>query len=147
MANQNVYQGTVNLLLGSVIFANYPALNITASYLAPGGISLSFDGETSLLLPTMVGAVTSPRPYVFANIDAHILRTQALSNAFKNQIETTTTLGSVKVYTDTTTLLSYQIDNCVLLSTPQMTYDGTSPEFTVRLRGVYEVNVDLFNVS
>lgn len=147
MANPQVFQGTLNLLLGNVIYASYPSLNVTSPYLGTGGIQISFDGDTSLLLPTMTGAVTSPRPYIFANVDMHILRSQALGNAYKTQIETNTTLGSVSVYTDSTTLSSFQLDNTVLLSLSQLNFDGASPEMLIRLRGVYSVNSALFNAA
>ena len=100
MANPQVIQGTLNRLLASVVYADFPGLNVTSSYLAREAISLGFDGDTSLLIGTLTGAVTSPEPYIYGTATIHLLRTQNLANAYKTQIETNTTLGSVTVYPD-----------------------------------------------
>ena len=57
-SNPQVVQGTLNRLRGSVVFADYPDLQVTSAYLAKEAISISFDGDTSLLIGTLTGAVT-----------------------------------------------------------------------------------------
>jgi hypothetical protein len=145
--NPQVIQGTLNRLLASVVYADYAGLNVTSSYLAKEAISIGFDGDTSLLIGTLTGAVTSPEPYLFANVTMNLLRTQALGNAYKTQIETTTTLGSVTVFPDSVALSPFQLNNCVLSSIQELSFDGTTPSLIVRLRGVYSVNASLFNAS
>jgi hypothetical protein len=147
MANPQIQQGTLNRLLASVVYANFTALNVTSGYLAREAISLSFDGDTSQLIPTLTGAVTSPEPYIFGTVTMHLLRTQALGNAYKTQIETNTTLGSVTVYPDTQVLSPFQLNNCVLMSVQETTFDGTQAGLVVRLRGVYSINSTLFAAS
>ena len=147
MSNPQVVQGTLNRLLASVVYANFTNLNVTAPYLAKEAISISFDGDTALLIPTLTGAATSPEPYLFATVTIHLLRTQALGNAYKNQIETNTTLGSVTVYPDSTALGQFQLNNCVLQSVQEMAFDGTQAGLVVRLRGVYSINASLFAAS
>lgn len=144
MANPLIQQGTLNRLLASVVYAQYPQLNVTASYLAREAISINFEGDTSLLIGTMTGAVTSPEPYTYGNVTMHILRTQALGDAYKKQIETATTLGSVNVYPDTTALSPFQLENCVLASIQDVTFDGNQAGLIVRLRGLYTINQALF---
>lgn len=147
MANPQVVQGTLNRLLASVVYADYQNLNVTSSYLAREAISLSFDGDTSLLLGTMTGAVTSPEPYIFGTVTIHLLRTQNLGNAYKTQIETNTTLGSVTIYPDSTALSAFQLNNCVLMSIQETAFDGQQAGLIVRVRGVYAINSALFSAS
>jgi hypothetical protein len=147
MANPQVIQGTLNRLLASVVYADYQNLNVTSSYLSREAISISFDGDTSLLLGTMTGAVTSPEPYIFGTVTIHLLRTQNLGNAYKTQIETDTTLGSVTIYPDSVALSPFQLNNCVLMSIQESTFDGQQAGLVVRVRGVYSINSALFSAS
>jgi len=144
MSNPQIQQGTLNRLLASVVYANFAQLNVTAGYLAREAISLAFDGDTSLLIPTLTGAVTSPEPYIFGTVTMHLLRTQALGAAYKNQIETNTTLGSVTVYPDTQVLPPFQLNNCVLMSMQETTFDGNQAGLIIRLRGVYNINSTMY---
>ena len=145
--NPQIVQGTLNRLLASVVYADFANLNVTSSYLAKEAISLGFDGDTSLLIGTLTGAVTSPEPYMFGNVTMHLLRTQALGNAYKTQIETATTLGSVTIFPDSTALSPFQLNNCVLSSIQEVAFDGTQAGLIVRLRGVYSINSSLFAAS
>lgn len=144
MANPQVIQGTLNRLLASVVFADTPQLNVTSSYLAREAISIAFDGDTSLLIGTLTSAVTSPEPYIYGTVTMHLLRTQALGNAFKTQVETNTTMGSVTVYPDSNALTPFQLNNCVLMSVQEMTMAGADAGLIIRLRGVYNINSSLF---
>ena len=147
MANPQIQQGTLNRLLASVVYADFTQLNVTSGYLAREAISLSFDGDTSLLIGTLTGAVTSPEPYIYGTVTMHLLRTQALGEAYSNQIRTNTTLGSVTVYPDTQVLQPFQLNNCVLMSIQETAFDGTQAGLIVRLRGVYSINASLFAAS
>lgn len=147
MSNPQVVQGTLNRLLASVVYANFPNLNVTSAYLAKEAISLGFDGDTSQLIGTLTGAVTSPEPYIYGTCTMHLLRTQALGNAYKLQIETNTTMGSVTVIPDSVALSSFELNNCVLQSIQEVAFDGTQAGLIVRLRGVYSINSTLFSIS
>lgn len=147
MANPLIAQGTLNRLRGSVVYASYPQLNVIAPYLAKEAISIAFDGDTSLLLGTLTGAVTSPEPYTFGTVTMHLLRSQFLAEAYKAQIETNTTMGTVSIFSDSTTLLPFTLQNCILMSLQELTFDGTQPSFIVRLRGVYNVNATMWTLT
>lgn len=147
MANPQIQQGTLNRLLASVVYASFPQLNVTSGYMAKDAISIGFEGDTSQLIGTLTGAVTSPEPYMFANVTMNLLRTQALGDAYKTQVETNTTLGSVTVYPDTQTLSPFQLNNCVLSSVQELPLDGNSASLIIRLRGVYSINSALFAAS
>jgi len=144
MSNPQVIQGTLNRLLASVVYADFPQLNVTAPYMSKEAVSIGFDGDTSQLIGTLTGAVTSPEPYVYANVTMHILRTQSLGNAYKTQVETNTTMGSVTVYPDSVALSAFQLNNCVLQSVQEVTFDGSQAGLIVRLRGIYNINSTLF---
>ncbi len=147
MSNPQVVQGTLNRLLASVVYADFPQLNVTSPYLAKEAISLGFDGDTSQLIGTLTGAVTSPEPYIYGTATIHLLRTQSLGNAYKTQIENNTTMGSVTVYPDSTALSAFQLNNCVLQSVQEVAFDGTTAGLIIRLRGIYSINATLFAAS
>lgn len=142
-----VQQGTLNRLRGSVVFAAFPELTVTAAYLAKEAISLNFGGDSAQNLPTMTGAVGSPEPYVMATVEIHLLRSQALSSAFKAQIEANSMIGSINVITDSEALENYQIEQCILQGVSGLNFDGNSPSFTVRITGIYYVNSQLWASS
>jgi hypothetical protein len=144
MANPFVQQGTLNRLLGNVVFAQWPQLTVTAPFLGKGAISFAFEGDASQLIGTMTGAVTSPEPYVFGTVTIHLVRSQTLANVFKNQLLLNTVLGSVTVYPDTTAMAPIDIESCVLQSIQEVTFDGTQAEFVVKIRGVYSINAYMF---
>ena len=145
MANPNVPQGTLNRLRGSVIFNSFPSLNITAPFLAKEAISITFEGDGSLLLPTMTGGVQSAEPYVFALVTANVLKSQGLSSAFKAQFETDTNMGDMSVITDSATLSDYDLVNSVMLGVSELTFDGNQAGFAVRFRAIYQINSGLWN--
>lgn len=144
MANQQVDQGTLNRLLGSVVYANNAQLNVIAPNLAKPAISLAFTGDAGELIGTLTGGVTSPEPYQIGNVRIHLLRTQAFADAYKAQIETDNRVGSVNIVPDVTTLSAYQLENCILLGADEQTFDGTNPGMVIRLMGIYYVNAALF---
>lgn len=144
MANPQVPQGTLNRLRGSVVFGNLPTLNVTAPFLAKEAISIAFDGDGAVLIPTMTGGVQSPEPYVVATITANILKTQNLAALFKAQFELDTNIGPISVYSDTATLPEYDFDNCVMLGVSELMFDGNQAGFVVRFRGIYQINSALW---
>jgi len=147
MANNLIQQGTLNRLLASVVYADFTQLNVTSGYLAKEAISIGFEGDTSMLIGTLTSAVTSPEPYMFGTVTIHLLRTQALGNAYKQQIETNTTMGSVTIYPDTQALSPFQLNNCVLQSIQETAFDGNQAGLIVRLRGVYNINSTMYAAS
>lgn len=146
MANPLVQQGTLNRLRGSVVFSDNPNLNVTAPYMAREMITMSFENDAGILIPTATGGVTSPEPYQMCTVTMHILKTQALSGTYKAAFEANTNVGDFTVIPDAATLPDYQIHNGVLLGIDSMTLDGGQPGFAVRVKGLYYTNSDLFNL-
>ncbi len=145
MANPQVPQGTLNRLKVNVTFNDYPALNVTASFLAPEGVNLAFEGEGAILVPTLTGAAQSPEPFMMARATINLLKTQALADAFKSQLETDTNLGPVSIFGDTSTLSEYDLVNCVLQGVQDIKFNGTTVGYAVRIHGIYPINSDLWN--
>ena len=146
MANPLVPQGTLNRLLGSVVFTSYPGLNVTASFLGKEGIGLTFDGPITSPLETMTGIVDSPEPYQRVSVTIHMLKSQALANAFKNQIETYSVVGDATVRLDTKTLGPYQLSNTMLYNVNPLRSNGMDPEWVLSLTGIYYINSALWNM-
>ena len=142
-----IAQGSLNRLRGSVVFAEHPELGVTTPFLAKEAISLAFEGDAAQLIGTLTGGVQSPEPYMMATVEIHLLKTLALANAFKAQIETNTNIGSVNIIGDAETMENWQLENCVLISQAPGPFDGNNPTFTIRLRGIYYVNSDLWASS
>ncbi len=144
---QYAVQGTLNRLRGSVVLNDFPELTVHSYNLAKEAISIGFEGDTSQLIGTLTGAVTSPEPYMLGTVTMHLVRSQALADAYKTQIEVATTLGSVNIVTDSNTLSDFQLENTVLMSLQELTFDGNQAGMIVRLRGVYYINAALFPAS
>jgi len=140
MSNPQILQGTLNRLQGSVVFANYPALTVTAPFLGKEAISIAFEGDVAQLIGTLTGGVTSPEPYQYATATIHLVRSQALADAYKQQIERNALVGSINVISDSSTLAPFQLENCVLMSLQDLSFDGTQTNFQVRVRGIYNIN-------
>ncbi len=145
--NPNVPQGALNRVQGTVSFDSNPSLNITAPYLGADGISLALEGAAVEYFPTMTGAVLSEEPFLMATITIALLKTQALSDAYKSKWENDAALGDAVIRPDVTSggLSPFDILNCSITGIREMRYNGREPTMMVTLRGYYEVNSALFN--
>lgn len=140
-------QGSLNRLRASAIWNDFPALNVTASFLGKTGIRFSLEGETTLFIPTMTGAVTSQEPYMMCSIRMHLLKTQGLSSQYKAQMETNAQLGAGTIRPDVGPggLVPYSVINCAIESVEALDFSGDSPDFIVTVKGFYPVNSALFD--
>lgn len=142
--NPLVPQGSLNRLRASVFLIDNPALNISVPYLGRAGIRMAFEGEASGYPTTMTGAVPSPAPFQLCNVTIALLKTQGLSNSYKNQFEFNTSIGDVSIQGDSVTLDDYNLSNCILGAVDGLDFSGEAPEFVVTLKGVYYINSSLF---
>jgi hypothetical protein len=147
MANSNplVAQGTLNRLRASVIWANFPQLNVTAPFLHKEGISLALEGDVTTYIDTMTGGVTSPEPYQRANLTLTLLKTQPLSALYKQQLELSSLLGNGTVRPDSSTLPPYALVNCAIRSVRELRFSGEDAAWAVSVGGYYLVNSNLFS--
>jgi hypothetical protein len=146
MANPLVAQGSLNRVRASVSWPNFPELNITAPYLGADGIRLALEGESTVFLPTMTGAVTSPQPYMMISLTTNLIKTQALADAYKAQMESNALLGDGVVRPDVSSGLSpYPVTNCAIESVRELAFNGSDAGFVVTIKGYYLVNSSLFD--
>ena len=142
--NPLISLGTLNRLRGSVVIPNYPALNVTASYLGRQGIGLSLEGESTGMIAAMTGAVTSPEPYMMVNVTIALLRTQNLATQYKAQLELNSLIGDFTVIPDTSVHPNYQVSNASIQSVREMSFAGEDPVWLATLRGTYYINSALW---
>lgn len=146
ITNPLVSQGSLNLLRGSLIIPNYPALNVTAPFLGKDGIELALEGDATTYHDTLTGGVPSPQPYQVCQITLVLLRSQALANAWKLQYETTTLIGDTVARGDASTLGNYPIVNCAITGLRPVRFAGQTPDFVLMLRGYYNINNNMWGV-
>lgn len=144
MANPNVQMGSLNRLLGSVLFPGYPALNVTPSFLGPEGIDANPEGQATAVLPAMTGVVTSPEPYQMFRITLHLLKSQAFADVWKQQMEYTSLLGDCTVRPDSAQLSPYLFNNVSIVGVDRLAFSGRDAGFNVNLVGSYQLNSRLW---
>jgi hypothetical protein len=143
--NPLIPQGTLNRIRASVVWPSFPSLNVSASYLGRMGIRLALDGESTLFIPTMTGAVTSPEPYMMITMTMHLLKSQNLAALYKGQMEDTALIGDGTVRPDAVNLPVYPIINCAIQAVRELNFAGDDADFAVAIRGYYLVNASLWN--
>lgn len=136
--------GSLNRLLTNAIFPSNPILNVTPSYLGKKMISLSFDGNVTDIVEVAVGTVNSPCPYVMATINLNLLKTTGLASSYKTFMENSSIVGTVNLIPDSSTLPSYSINNCCIMSISELNFAGSNDDFDVKIRGFYVVNNSLW---
>lgn len=146
MANPLVQQGSLNRLVASVSWQQFPALNVTPPFLNREAIRLALDGNATVFLPTVTGAVTSPEPYMMVTLTINLLKTQSLSALYKAQMETNTLLGVCVVRPDVVSggLPPYDLLNMAIEGVREQDYSGGDAGWAVTCRGYYAINADLY---
>jgi hypothetical protein len=142
--NPFVPQGTLNRLRASFVLSALPALNVTASYLGEEMVRLSFGGGGTTRINTATGQVTSPEPYIPALVRINLLKTQALANAWKAQMELTTLLGDCTIRPDAATLGPYQLSNCSMQDVEPLDFNGKAAGWIITVGGTYYINNNLW---
>lgn len=145
--NPLITQGTISRIRGSVVIPGFPALNVTAPYLGKAGIRLSLQGGTTVYLPQMTGAVTSQEPYMQVEVTMSLLKSQALSDIYKRQIELSSLLGEITVRPDAITLGVYTFYNCSIMDAgPEISFAGDDAAFPIKIGGLYNINSAMWNL-
>jgi len=142
--NPLVPQGTLNRVRASVIIPGSPELNITASFLGRGGVSLGFGGDSTTMIPTMTGMVTSPEPYKTASLTIALVRSQNLAALYKAREELNSLLGDITIIPDTAALPNYQLLNCALQSVRDLPMSGDDAGYVIIIQGTYLINASLW---
>lgn len=144
MTNPLVPQGFLNRVRGAVSVTDVPALNITASYLGKDGISMRPDGAATDIIPTMTGTVGSQAPYQQVTVTVHLLRTQGLSDSYKNRFATDTALGEVVITPDANTLSNFTVLNAYLVNFNELPFTGMDAGYVVTISGYILANDNMW---
>lgn len=138
--------GNLNRLRGTILIPLRPELNVTASQLGKDGIRLSVEGNSTDMLPQMVGAVQSQAPYLMARLTVALIKTQPLANLYKRQYETDSNLGDITFRTDASQLDPFTFSNCAIETVDGIDASGTSAMFGISISGTYYINSNLWNL-
>jgi hypothetical protein len=144
MANPLVPLGNLNRVLASVVFDAFPQLNVSASNTGSDGISLSFDGAATTMIDVMTGMVTSPEPYLPANLMLHLLRTQYLATAYQAQFVISTLIQDCLITPDSAQLAQYPLVNCALIGVRELPFAGKDAGFVISIKGTYYINSAMY---
>lgn len=142
--NPMVPQGLLNRLIASVIWPDFPALNVTASYLGEEMTRLNFNGTAATRINTATGQVPSPEPFVAMTLRINLLKTQALADAYKRQMEASVVMGNCIVRPDAVTLSPYTLNNCTLGQVETLDFNGKSVGWIISVDGYYLINANLW---
>jgi len=143
--NPNVPQGVLNRVRGSLQISQNQDLNVTAPYLGSEGMSFNPTGNAVDYIRTLTGMVRSPAPYMGMEGTIHLLRTQSLSNLWKNTLESDAYLGQLTLRPDASQLGAFVFQNCSIAGMEPLKVNGTDAGFMVRVEGVYPTNGSLYN--
>lgn len=144
MANPLVPQGTLNRALTSVSVINIPSLNVTSGFFGTKVARITFEGDTSDYIGTLTGAVPSPRFYQVITCMMYLNKSQTLAAQWEAQRLTDSSIGDVSIVTDSSTLGTYFMRNCILQNVSELDLTGDSNDYPVMLKGIYSVNSSLF---
>ncbi len=146
MGNPLVDQGVLNRILGSVVWTNFPGLNVTASFLGAEGINFRRTTPATTQHRTMTGVVQSPEPTMEVELYIALLKTQSLSQDYEAQMVANSVLGPGVVYPDVSTgLAQMQLQNMAIRDIGELLFNGSTPLYGVTCSGFYVVNNDLWN--
>lgn len=147
MPNPLIAQGSLNRIRGSVQWPLNPTLNVTAPYLTKAGMRLALQGESTVYLPTMTGAVTSMEPYMMVELAIHLVKSNGLADIYKQRMELNSLLGDGTLRPDTSALSPYGLVNCAIRSVREVDLSGEDPAWAVTVGGYYLVNSQLFDLT
>lgn len=147
MANPNTFQGTLNKLIASIVWDDFPSLNITPSFLGSEGIEMTLDGPMTTMLPQMTGLVTSPEPYQQMRLTIHLIRAQPLAASYKAQWESNSLIGGGVIRPDVLSSVHppYIVGNVAITGVNALNFSGRDAAFIVTCVGAYNINSTLWN--
>ena len=149
MSNPLIDQGQLNRLVASVVWQDFPQLNVTPSFLGKEAIRLALEGGASTQIRNLTGITQSPEPYMPCSLTINLLKTQQLSALFKSQMELLAVLGNCVVRPDvpagTGGLTPYDLTSMAIQDVREQDYGGGDSGWIVVCRGAYYINSALWN--
>jgi hypothetical protein len=146
--NPNISLGTLNRLVASVTFPNFPGLNVTPPFLGRRAIQFTPEGDVVTFINALTGMITSPEPYLGVTITMNLVRTQNLAAQWQTQWLSLGLIGPCTVRPDVPAsaggLQPFDVQNVGILRVGGMGFDGEDGGLPIVLRGTYYVNSDLW---
>jgi hypothetical protein len=147
IGNPQIPQGILNLTRVNVQVPNFPQLNVTASYLGAGGMSISWGSPATTFINTLTGRVIAPEPFQSVTVGLHLVKSQTLAGQWESQRISLTTIGNLLAFTDTALMPSYAFTNCAIENVAEIVSNGKSTEYFVTVGGTYIVNNNLWALT
>lgn len=148
-AQQVVPQGNLNRLVASIVWDNFPQLNVTPAYLGKPAISLAFNGRFTTPIETQTGLVQSPEPFVMTTLTIALLRTQPLAGLYQQQAAQNTVFGNCTVRPDVSASLNavspFEIQNVSWTELRELAFAGLDPLYSVIMEGYIPINSALWS--
>lgn len=142
--NPGVNLGILNRLSASVSVPSFPALSVTAPFLAKQAIRLAPEGDATKFLEVLTGVVPSPEPYQMITVRMALVKTLPLCALYQAQFQQNTLIGNITVRPDVSRgsggLQPFDVLNAAIMSYGEMDFSGEDPAFVVTLRGSWQVN-------
>jgi hypothetical protein len=146
LANPQVPQGVINLGRVNLQIPNIPGLNVTAPFMGSGGMSFSRNGPATTFIPNLTGRTRSPEPFQPVTITVHIVKAQALAAAWEAQLQLSSLIGPITVYTDARALPSYSFVEGGIDNVGEIVSNGKSVEYMLTIGATYIINNNMWNL-
>jgi hypothetical protein len=146
LSSPQVPQGIINLGRVNLQVVNFPQLNVTASFMGAGGLSFSRNGPATTFINTLTGRVRSPEPFQPVTVTVHLVKSQNLAGLWEAQLQASSLLGTLNIFTDARALPSYQFLEGGYDNVGEIVSNGKSAEYMITLGATYIINNNMWNV-
>jgi hypothetical protein len=145
--NPQISLGTLNRVRGNIQVPNFPALNVTASYMGEAGFTITRASPGTTMINTLTGRVVSPEVYQSVTAEIHLVKSQALAAVWETQLLNLSAIGPMVFYGDSAVLGSFSFVNCAIENVGPIQNNGRNAEYMVTVMGTYIINNALFAQS
>lgn len=143
-SNPFVQLGSLNKLLANVKFTTNPGLNIPAQYMSLDGLRVGFEGQAATPIDVMMGVVPSGNPYIRVTLRFGVVKSLAIANAWKQQLESAAQVGDFVVRPDVAGFAAFDFSNGFILNPEELVLNGSDASFRLSLCATYYINSSLF---
>ena len=144
--NPLVSLGTINIVRAAVQVPSFPNLNVTASFLGKGGVTLAIRGPVTTFQDALTGRVTIPEPYVPVGITINLMRSQGLAAQYLAQLLSLSTIGNIVVIPDSSQFPNYSFSSVAIETAPDQAFSSGDASYNIVLGGTWNVNSALWDL-
>lgn len=138
-------QGNLNRVATHVVVTSLPQLSATASFLGKSLVQVTLEGPFTDQIETATGVVNSPKPFVMGQLVLSLLRSQTLAALWVAQVETSTYLGDIVAYPDSTVFPALALTNASIIDLDPGAFDGVDPTVKATVKGTFLINSALWS--